>query len=408
MGIFTKFFGGADGIREAMRDSYEKHVRLAKEGKIPSTDPPHSVGLYGALCSRYRARGKPVVEVVLWGELAPFLLMKEDEAVEALAEYVVYKEMPNKARIAWLKELINSSIESCKDNSRKVTAAIGLLNQVTWCSLLEPKVIEAIERILNDELGFSSDKVIVCPICGTKNKISADRPIEKAKCGKCKHSLQQLQNLEKNKTMVKIFDSNDIDKILPNIVHAEPKSALEVFESRPGWKKLTPNFLNALANKLRTVDNATEFARLCEKTGILENNILGLANIADVDPEFAIGTVTTTLNSYANKMGEQRKFIQAKKALELALLLKPRYVPTWVSMALVTFNMGDCILAISWADKVLSFKPDSKDIWERGLTIDRTPEDEKELSEVFDDPGFIGSRKRLEELMKSIKKACDK
>lgn len=146
MGILTKVFGGADGIREAMRDSYEKHARLAREGRIPSTDPPHSIGLYGALGSRYQAHRKSVAEVVLWGELAPFLLMEETEAVEALAEYVVYKEMPNKARVEWLKQVMNASIESCQDDSRKVMAAGGLLNRVAWCSLLEPRVFETIEK----------------------------------------------------------------------------------------------------------------------------------------------------------------------------------------------------------------------------------------------------------------------
>ena len=52
MGILTKLFGGEDGIRKAMRDSYEKHVRLAKKGKLSSEDPPHNIGLYGALGSR--------------------------------------------------------------------------------------------------------------------------------------------------------------------------------------------------------------------------------------------------------------------------------------------------------------------------------------------------------------------
>jgi hypothetical protein len=150
MGVLTKLFGGADGIREAMRDSYERHVRLAKEGRIPTTDQPHSIGLYGALASRYRARRKSVVEVVLWGELAPFLSMKETEAVEALAEYVVYKEMPTKARTAWLAERVNSTIQSCKDNSRKAMAAAGVVNQVAWCPLLDSRTIATIEEAIKN------------------------------------------------------------------------------------------------------------------------------------------------------------------------------------------------------------------------------------------------------------------
>lgn len=42
MGFLTKLFGGADGIRETMRESYLKHVRLAQEGSIGSDDPPHA------------------------------------------------------------------------------------------------------------------------------------------------------------------------------------------------------------------------------------------------------------------------------------------------------------------------------------------------------------------------------
>jgi hypothetical protein len=146
MGTWTKLFGGAEGCREAMRESYVKHVQLAREGRIPTTDPPHTVGLYGALGSRYRARGTPVVEAVMWGELAPFLAMRESDAVEALAEYVLYQERPRDARLHWLKELINSSLGSCKDSSRMAMAAVGFINQVAWCSLLEPKTVEMIER----------------------------------------------------------------------------------------------------------------------------------------------------------------------------------------------------------------------------------------------------------------------
>jgi len=145
MGLWKKLFGGAEGCREARRDSYEKHVRLARQGRIPTEDLPHTVGLYGALASRYRVRGAPVVEVAIWGELAPFLEMKETEAVEALAEYVVFQERPQDARVTWLKGTINSALQSCSDESRKAMAGAGLINQVAWCALLEPSTRKAIE-----------------------------------------------------------------------------------------------------------------------------------------------------------------------------------------------------------------------------------------------------------------------
>lgn len=145
MGFWKKLFGGADGCREAMRESYDKHVRLAAQGRIPTEDSPHVIGLYGTLGSRYRARGTPVVEVVLWGELAPFLAMGEADAVEALAEYVVFQESPKDARIEWLKDMINSALKAPKDKSLTAMAAAGLINQVAWCSLLEADTLNAVE-----------------------------------------------------------------------------------------------------------------------------------------------------------------------------------------------------------------------------------------------------------------------
>ena len=72
----------------------------------------------------------------MWGELAPFLAMKETEAVEALAEYVVFQERPNEARAAWLKGLINSVLRSPGDDTRTAMAHVGLMNRVPWCLLL--------------------------------------------------------------------------------------------------------------------------------------------------------------------------------------------------------------------------------------------------------------------------------
>lgn len=144
MGFWTKLFGGADGCREAMRESYDKHVRVARQEGTEASSP-HVAGLYGTLGTRYIARGMPVTEVILWGELAPFLVMKEAEAVEALAEYVVFQERPKDARVTWLKEALNSALRSCRDTSRTAMAVAGLINQVAWCALLEPHTMKAIE-----------------------------------------------------------------------------------------------------------------------------------------------------------------------------------------------------------------------------------------------------------------------
>ncbi len=142
--IEVERFGEANACREAMKKSYEKHVRLAGEGKSPSTNPPHSLGLYGALGTRYLAQGTPVVEVALWGELAPFLIMKEEQAVGALAEYVVFQEHPKDAKVVWLKRVINAALRSPGENV--ALATIGFINQASWCALLEPDTRIALEE----------------------------------------------------------------------------------------------------------------------------------------------------------------------------------------------------------------------------------------------------------------------
>jgi hypothetical protein len=157
MGILTKLLGGADGCREAMRESYERHLRLAKQGKVAALGSPHSFGLYGALGSRYRFSLRRIVEVEMWSELVPFLLMSESEAVEALAEYVVYQEQPLHARVTWLKNLINSSLSANPNNPLITAAILALEKQVAWCSLLEPATIDLLESAVERHKGGISE-----------------------------------------------------------------------------------------------------------------------------------------------------------------------------------------------------------------------------------------------------------
>ena len=190
---------------------------------------------------------------------------------------------------------------------------------------------------------------------------------------------------------------SDVDTTLVSKVnkdnHTEvTMNAIDVFKSKRAWKKLPSDFLNSLANKLNTVENATEFAQLCEKTGILKNNIYRLVDSAGGDSEFAVGGVAATLTSYANTLGDKKQYSQAERVLELALLLNPKHSPAWSSMALVAFYQGDCRTAVVWADRVLSYKPDLKgnDFWERAHS-------ELEMG---------GGLEQVHEFMKSIKKAC--
>ena len=158
MGMWNKLFGGAEGCREAMCQSYEKHVRLAaRQGNFDGVDSPHSRGLYGALETRYIVGGRPAPEVVLWGELAPFLAMMEDIGLKALVEYVVYQEYPpGSTDVSWLREVINSALRSWIDDEWLAVAGAGWVNQVAWVALLDSDTQERLERVM---MGLGDEEV---------------------------------------------------------------------------------------------------------------------------------------------------------------------------------------------------------------------------------------------------------
>ena len=163
----------------------------------------------------------------------------------------------------------------------------------------------------------------------------------------------------------------------------EQKTALEVFENRAIWEEFPRPFLEALAEKFDSVEVASNFAFLCEESGILENNIRRLSEY--LDPEFAVGAVASTLTSYGNTMGEQGEIIKAKEGLEFALVLNPNHVPAWLSMAIVSVNLGDCTSAVDWADKSLNFQPDpnSENLWDKSMASEDFPNDFRSQMEAI-------------------------
>lgn len=147
MGWLRKIFGGADGVRKSMLDAYARHRAGAETGQTPDAGhPPHHVGLFGALASRYAARRKNAPEVVVWGELAPFLMMNEEIAPRALAEYVVFKEQPERADLVWLHGMINSSIGNGSDSYTLTLAMAALTQMAPWGILLDEEARAKIEE----------------------------------------------------------------------------------------------------------------------------------------------------------------------------------------------------------------------------------------------------------------------
>ena len=143
-----KNLNNAEGIREAMRMSYDKHLKKAYSGAIsaPDTTPAQSA-LYGALGTRYLARGQVVPEVQLWKELIPFLALRDSDARESLAEYVVYCEKPAEARVDVLRAKINEGLRRANKEVR-IMAFTAMQQGVAWTRLLEEQVRALLESSL--------------------------------------------------------------------------------------------------------------------------------------------------------------------------------------------------------------------------------------------------------------------
>ena len=148
MGFWKQIFGGADGIREAIRSLYQIHLERAQQNPASTLgDSPHEHALYQALGKRYLAMGKKISELVLWSELSPFLAMSKENAVAMLCEYVVHQSrpeetMPNFQRnlnatvAAMLKGNIDSEFFSSSKPGMRGMLAVAYMNGVYWCRLL--------------------------------------------------------------------------------------------------------------------------------------------------------------------------------------------------------------------------------------------------------------------------------
>lgn len=167
MGFWNKLFGGADGIRESMRETYAYRYQKAQECPPASGDTPHQFALYQALGSRYIVTRKPWNEMRLHLELVPFYAMERNEAVDMLTEYIVYQERPTDARTDILRERLNAVVRALlrgetpgeiqflvhaadidigKMAGLSSFVAMAYLNRVPWCDLLDKASLELLAR----------------------------------------------------------------------------------------------------------------------------------------------------------------------------------------------------------------------------------------------------------------------
>ena len=75
-------------------------------------------------------------EGALWAELTPFLSMEPDSlGVQALAEYVVYQELPGNAKDEWLGWVVEREIAATRPEDRD-SLRVGLVLNVAWLRLI--------------------------------------------------------------------------------------------------------------------------------------------------------------------------------------------------------------------------------------------------------------------------------
>ncbi|UCC31575.1 MAG: hypothetical protein JSU86_04710 [Phycisphaerales bacterium] len=132
-----KNINNAEGIRESMRMSYDKHYNQAQSGQGSAPDTtPAQYALYGALASRYQVDGLNPPEMTVWAELAPFLALSRAEGREYLAEYIVYREKPADAKVNVLRKKVSEGLRAA-EGEVKVMAAMAVEQGVAWGQLVD-------------------------------------------------------------------------------------------------------------------------------------------------------------------------------------------------------------------------------------------------------------------------------
>ena len=140
----------AEGIREIVRRSYDENFSLVVKIGLAQTaskvagdslsETTQYFALFNVMEVYYFVSGLDNAEKSIWAELLPFLYLDKQTAREALAEYVVYKEMPKDAKISWLETVVQQGCELTKSKKIKAYNAwmtVAKTNGAVWLLLFE-------------------------------------------------------------------------------------------------------------------------------------------------------------------------------------------------------------------------------------------------------------------------------
>ena len=190
----------------------------------------------------------------------------------------------------------------------------------------------------------------------------------------------------------------------------ENECLFQMFDTRPPWNSLPKTFLREIATRLQTKENIANFVIFSERTGILQSNILRIPSTIEFDQDFALGSVATALISRANAFSNRSRFQDAKHVLEWVVLLNPRFVQAWSSMAVAAFRTNDHQTALYWAEKVLNYvpNPNSDDFGERGNAELMAPGGSEKAAQLLGEPGGTDTWKQVQQQMEEIRQACSR
>lgn len=151
---FLKGLAGPEGGYRAIQSSYDKHYKLAQKQRIE----PISIGLFGALGSRYKLRGIFINDMVHMLEIAPFMMMSDSSRVRKLADYIMADEIPDQIDVECLRDSINYALKYPEGDSGKtayellVSAVPFLVNApIRWVEWLDEENREALAEAFQKE-----------------------------------------------------------------------------------------------------------------------------------------------------------------------------------------------------------------------------------------------------------------
>jgi hypothetical protein len=136
----------AEGIREAMRITYKKATGSNMLHDIELKR--HQIGMMLTLKTRNMTYGTNESDEEIMVELAPFnLIDSQEKSLDALIEYVVYKEKPIEARVEGLKRILCLSIKNSNNSDYLKIASIGLATKKAWFDLLDDESLITLKKI---------------------------------------------------------------------------------------------------------------------------------------------------------------------------------------------------------------------------------------------------------------------